>query len=133
MDCDYPQHSVCKQKERDMATVKASASLQAMLVAQAQRLGGKAYLVIPSRPQRALDDWAAFAAGESEPYDIVLFDLPGTAGSNGVLTTITRLDHLFVPLKPDRMVLESTLNFAATIHDRLIMTGTSKIRSLHLF
>lgn len=64
---------------------------------------------------------------------MVLFDLPGTTDSNGVLSTITSLDYLFVPLKADRMVLESTLNFATTLNDRLIKTGTSQIKDLYLF
>jgi cellulose biosynthesis protein BcsQ len=58
-------------------------------------------------------------------YDVVLFDLPGTMGSDGVIATISALDYLFVPIKADRLVLESTLNFATTVNDRLIKTGIS--------
>lgn len=53
--------------------------------------------------------------------------------SAGVLSTITALDFLFVPMKADRMILESTLNFATTINDRLITTGQSQIKGLYLF
>ena len=44
-------------------------------------------------------------------------------GSDGVIAAISALDYLFVPIKADRLVLESTLNFATTINDRLIKTG----------
>ena len=54
-------------------------------------------------------------------------------GSDGVIAAISALDHLFVPIKADRLVLESTLNFATTINDRLIKTGVSALKSLHLF
>ncbi|CAG9900991.1 Conjugative transposon protein TraA [Bacteroides ovatus] len=64
---------------------------------------------------------------------MVLFDLPGTMGSDGVIAAISSLDYLFVPIKADRLVLESTLNFATTINDRLIKTGVSALKSLHLF
>lgn len=37
-------------------------------------------------------------------YDVVLFDLPGTMGSDGVIATISALDYLFVPIKADRLV-----------------------------
>ncbi|KAB3743110.1 ParA family protein, partial [Phocaeicola vulgatus] len=47
---------------------------------------------------------------------MVLFDLPGTMGSDGVIATISALDYLFVPIKADRLVLESTLNFATTVN-----------------
>ena len=43
-------------------------------------------------------------------------------GSDGVIATISSLDYLFVPIKADRLVLESTLNFTTTINDRLIKT-----------
>ena len=64
---------------------------------------------------------------------MVLFDLPGTMGSDGVIAAISALDYLFVPIKADRLVLESTLNFATTINDRLIKTGVSALKGLHLF
>ena len=63
----------------------------------------------------------------------MLFDLPGTMGSDGVIAAISALDYLFVPIKADRLVLESTLNFATTINDRLVKTGVSSLKSLHLF
>ena len=66
-------------------------------------------------------------------YDVVLFDLPGTMGSDGVIATISALDYLFVPIKADRLVLESTLNFATTVNDRLIKTGLSSLKRLYLF
>ena len=49
-------------------------------------------------------------------------------GSDGVIATISALDYLFVPIKADRLVLESTLNFASTINDRLIKTGASALK-----
>lgn len=64
---------------------------------------------------------------------MVLFDLPGTMGSDGVIATISALDYLFVPIKADRLVLESTLNFATTVNDRLIRTGISNLKALCMF
>ena len=54
-------------------------------------------------------------------------------GTEGVLSTLAALDYLVVPLKADRMVLESSLNFAATLNDRLITTGASRLRGIFLF
>ena len=64
---------------------------------------------------------------------MVLFDLPGTMGSDGVIAAISALDYLFVPIKADRLVLESTLNFATTVNDRLIKTGMSNLKALCMF
>ena len=63
----------------------------------------------------------------------MLFDLPGTVGNPGVLSAITSFDYIFVPMKADRLVLESTLNFATTINDRFIKTGTSQLKGIYLF
>lgn len=63
----------------------------------------------------------------------MLFDLPGTVGNEGVLSTIVELDYLFIPMKADRIVLESTLNFASVLNDRLIKTGRAHLRELFLF
>ena len=54
-------------------------------------------------------------------------------GSDGVIAAISALDYLFVPIKADRLVLESTLNFATTINDRLIKTGLYSLKRMCLF
>ncbi|EFI39618.1 TraA [Bacteroides sp. 3_1_23] len=50
VDCDYPQHSIMKQKKRDMEVVKTTPVYQNLLVEQAGRLKKKAYPVIGSTP-----------------------------------------------------------------------------------
>ena len=50
----------------------------------------------------------------------MLFDLPGTMGSDGVIAAISALDYLFVPIKADRLLLESKLTFANTNNDRMV-------------
>ena len=41
VDCDYPQHSIIKQKKRDMEVVKTTPAYQNLLVEQAGRLKAK--------------------------------------------------------------------------------------------
>jgi len=43
--------------------------------------------------------------------DIIFFDLPGTANTKGVLTTLRTMDFIFSPITADRLVMESTLSF----------------------
>ena len=43
--------------------------------------------------------------------DITFFDLPGTANTKGVLTTLRTMDFIFSPISADRLVMESTLSF----------------------
>ena len=42
------------------------------------------------------------------------------------------MDYVFVPISADRVVLESTLQYATTIHDNLITTGKTSIKGLSL-
>lgn len=133
VDCDYPQHSLMKQKKRDMDVVQATPVYQNLLVEQSKQFGKAAYPLIGSTPATCLTDWKAFAEKTNVQYDVVLFDLPGTMGSDGVIATISTLDYLFVPIKADRLVLESTLNFATTLNERLIKTRISNLQGLFLF
>ena len=116
-----------------MEVVKTTPVYQNLLIEQATRLNKKAYPVIGSNPADCMTDWKAFKEKADTHYDAVLFDLPGTMGSDGVIAAISALDYLFVPIKADRLVLESTLNVATTINYRLIKTGASRLKSLHLF
>jgi cellulose biosynthesis protein BcsQ len=68
---------------------------------------------------------------EGEP-DFIFFDLPGTMNAAGVVKTLACMDYIFVPVSADRVVLESTLQFATTIHDNLITTGKTNIKGLSL-
>jgi cellulose biosynthesis protein BcsQ len=64
--------------------------------------------------------------------DFIFFDLPGTMNIAGVIKTLACMDYIFVPISADRVVLESTLQFATTLHDNLITTGKANIKSLLL-
>ena len=56
VDCDYPQHSINKQKARDSAIVQAVPSYQKALIDQAEKLGRKPYPILSSTPDRAMAD-----------------------------------------------------------------------------
>ena len=68
---------------------------------------------LASTPERALTDVDRQLGMLREPVDFVLFDLPGTVGTPGVLRTLSAIDRIFVPMKADRYVMESTLAFAS--------------------
>ena len=126
VDCDYPQHSILKLSNRDKAVVQSSAIYGRLLVSLAENKGVKPYRILCCKPSEAMSEWRKWAAVAEERYDVVLFDLPGTVGNEGVLSTIVELDYLFIPMKADRIVLESTLNFASVLNDRLIKTGRAR-------
>lgn len=56
VDCDYPQHSILKQKSRDRNIVQATPAFQSMLFDQAETLGRKPYPILSSTPEGAIAD-----------------------------------------------------------------------------
>lgn len=81
----------------------------------------------------ALDDADKMLREEATKPDLVFFDLPGTLKSEGVVKTLSQMDYIFTPISADRLVVESSLQFAALFHENLITTGIAKTKGLHLF
>ncbi|WP_244076639.1 ParA family protein [Alistipes finegoldii] len=119
VDCDFPQNSIVELREREKKAVMKNDAYKLMLQRQFERLQKKAYPVIRSTPENADNDVQVFLASEPEPYDVVLYDLPGTMGTKGVIYTISLLNYLFIPMRADRLVMQSTLNFAQTVYNVL--------------
>lgn len=113
IDCDYPQFSIQTLRERDVKNVEKSELLQRLLCEQYEQVKQKAYPVITSAPDKALE----VASRLSETCDFVFFDLPGTVNSPGVLEAIMNMDYIFTPVIQDRMVMQSSLSFVSTIQD----------------
>jgi cellulose biosynthesis protein BcsQ len=130
VDCDYPQHSIAEMRERDVEQVTGDDHYKRMAHTQFTALKKKAYSVEGSKAVNAVQ--IAEALQQEEDLDFIFFDLPGTLNSEGVVRTLAAMDYIFVPISADRVVLESTLQFATMINDNLITIGKSNIKSLYL-
>mgnify|MGYP003623551873 CR=1 FL=1 len=130
IDCDYPQHSIAEMRERDLKTAMDDEFYKLMAYEQFTSLSKKAYPVIESSPENALED-AGELLKETHP-DFIFFDLPGTANNPAVIRTLKEMDYIIAPISADRVVLESTLQYVVVINDTLVTTGKSKIKSIHL-
>ena len=130
IDCDFPQHSIADMRERDLKMVMEDEHYKLMAYEQFSSLGKKAYVVIESSPENALVD-AKDVIEEMSP-DFLFFDLPGTINNMAVIETLSNMDYVIAPISADRLVLESTLQYAITINDALITPGKAKIKGLYL-
>ena len=130
IDCDYPQHSIVEMRERDLEQVKNNLYYKKLFYVQFKNLQKKAYQVIESNAADAIT--VAERLRQEDDLDFIFFDLPGTLNTQGVVKTLAVMDYVFIPVSADRVVLESTLQFAMTIHDNLITTGKSNIKELLL-
>ncbi|WP_029901771.1 ParA family protein [Prevotella sp. 10(H)] len=119
IDCDYPQHSIVNMRESDIETMGRNSQLQALLEKRFDLTGRKAYKIIKASPETALETVINQLDKNKVPVDVVLFDLPGTVNSQGVLNVIINLDFIFIPIIADRRALNSSLSFAMTLNKNI--------------
>ena len=92
IDCDYPQYSLVRMKERDMRTVEQSEYFKQLLKSQYERILKKAYTIVGSKAENARA--AAGKLMNNGNYDLIIVDLPGTVNSSGVINTIVNMDYV---------------------------------------
>jgi len=119
IDCDYPQHSIVNMRESDIETMGKNSQLQTLLERRFDQTGRKAYKIIKTNPETALDTVINLLDRNKIHTDVVLFDLPGTVNSQGVLNVIINLDYIFIPIIADRRTLDSSLSFALTLYKNI--------------
>lgn len=130
IDCDFPQHSIAEMRERDLKMVMEDEHYKLMAYEQFSALGKKAYEVVESSPENAITD--AEELTEALHPDFIFFDLPGTINNPAVVKTLSRMDYIIALISADRVVLESTLQYAITVNDALITPGRAQIKGLYL-
>ena len=130
VDCDYPQFSIADMRKRDVEQVMNDNHYKHLAHIQFTAIGKNAY---PVEECSLVDAIAKAEQLQTEnELDFIFFDLPGTMNAAGVVKTLACMDYIFVPISADRVVLESTLQFATTLHDNLITTGKTNIKGLQL-
>ena len=130
VDCDYPQHSIAGMRQRDLKLAMEDNHYKALAYEQFTRLGKKAYPVVESSTERAIDD--ADRITEQAAFDLVFFDLPGTVNNPSVIRALSNMDYIIAPISADRVVLESTLRYMTVVNDVIRKTGVSNIKGTYL-
>ena len=133
VDCDYAQWSIHAQRERELAAVEQSDYYKLMMVRQFRLTGRKLWPVVRCMPADAGTEVGRFLSSSGYRPSIILYDLPGTVNAEGVIASLSSLDRLFVPIKADKVVMESTLSFARTLHLTLVQNGAVRLAGVHLF
>ena len=133
VDCDAPQWSIVAQRERELDVLERNDRYKLMMVRLFKRTGRKIWPVVRSTPEEGLQAAHAYLAAGDREADFVLLDLPGTVAAPGIFRLLARLDHLFIPLKADKLVLESALSFARAVDEQLVHNDALRLTGLHLF
>lgn len=132
-DCDFPQWSIEEQRRRELELLDHSDGYKLRMIRQFKATGRKIWPLLAVGPTTALKAVEDYLATATEPVDYVLFDLPGTAATRGVLPLIAQLDRVFIPLRADKIVMESSITFALMIASTLVPLKNARIRGVHLF
>jgi cellulose biosynthesis protein BcsQ len=130
IDCDYPQHSIVEMRERDLKMALEEGYYKNLAYEQFTRLKKKAYPVIDSSTTEAIAD-AEHLMGQDD-FDYIFFDLPGTVNDKDLIHTLARMDYIVAPISADRVVVESTLNYALMVKDHIMKSAQSDIKGLYL-
>ena len=131
VDCDFPQHSIRDMRQRDVDMSMKDDYYKTMAYEQFKRLKKKAYLIVCSKPEDA-PGVAERLTGTEAGLDFIFFDLPGTMNNPGIINTIATMDYIFCPIAADRVIMESSMQFAITVNEHMISTGKTNIKGLYL-
>lgn len=132
-DCDYPQWSIGKQRERDVKISLENERFKRMAYEQFSTLNKKAYPIFTCRAEEAVKLAEDFLRDSAIGVDFIFFDMPGTVNSPGILETLSRMNYIFTPIIADRLILESTLPFMNVLGDILKKSENTHVRGMHLF
>lgn len=132
IDCDFPQFSIYNMRDRDRKIVTNVDHYKLMAFNQLKTLGKKIYPILKSSPVDAIVAAERMIKESSEHLDMIFFDLPGTLNSEGIIQTLSMIDFIITPITADRMVLQSSLEFASLLNESVISTGKSNIQGLYL-
>jgi len=131
IDCDFPQYSVHDMRERDKEAAVNDVHYRKMMFKLITRMGKNPYQVVCSHADSAVATAEELARRE-DGLDIIFFDMPGTVNSSGVIDTIAQMDYIFTPIVADRVVMESSMKFAAIISENIITPGKGSVKGIYL-
>lgn len=133
IDCDFPQHSIDEFRSREKQILASDETYKLMMMRQFTTVSKKAYPILRCRPDTAISEVKNLIEYADTDYDVILFDLPGTINTAGVIYIMSSLDYLFVPMRADRLIMQSTLYFAKTINERFIQNPAANTKGVYLF
>lgn len=95
--------------------------------------GQKLWPVVRTTPDKAVDEAERFKSEKEYAPQITLYDLPGTVNTEGVIETFSKMDCLFLPMKADKIVMESALSFARILSRQLVEDPAIRLKRIFLF
>ena len=133
VDCDYPQHSIALMRERDMENVMKNDDLKVNLYRQYERIRKPAYPVIKSDPEKGVEDLRRYMDEKGRLSISCSSTSPERSAARGWFIPVAAMDYIFVPLKADNIVMQSSLQFTKVLEEELIAKGNCNLKGIRLF
>ena len=127
IDCDARQHSMVEYRRKDRLVIRENPAVKRRFTKFMHGFGGSVYEIISSGPGEALAT-AQKAIDDGYAADFVFFDITGTVNDRDIVTLLSAMDYLFVPITPETGDLKSSLGFAHNVRECMILTGESRIK-----
>ena len=112
VDCDYPQWSIHAQRERELSLIEHDDYHKLLLIRQFKATGRKLWPLLKCMPLEAPDEVGRLLQNGYNPRIIL---------------------YVFVPLKADKVVMESALSFARSLTTNLARNPALTLQSVYLF
>ncbi len=132
IDCDYPQHSILDMRKRDISMIGSDPFYNNLAQTQFKKLNKKGYTIVDAKFETALIKAEEIMAKDNS-LDYIFFDLPGTVNVKGLIQLIVAMDYIFTPITADSVVLQSSLNFATVINEKLLTANKTPLKAIYMF
>lgn len=126
IDCDYPQWSLFKLRERDMRLVEKSGKVKKIVHETWKSRGVGPYEIYNTTPEDAAGYLDLLTEESEMTLQVILVDLPGTVYNPNVINLIKKMDYIFCPMTTDPLVFETSLAFASNVQEKFISTGQAE-------
>ncbi|MDR1225766.1 MAG: ParA family protein [Prevotellaceae bacterium] len=125
IDCDEHQYSLSRMRERDNSIVYKSETLRRIASDQFLTHHKASYPVVGTKVVDAHDIASGLKQADGSDYDLIFFDVQGSAGTTGWISLLASMDYIFLPFVPDMLNIESTEQTMKVLK-YLVESGESK-------
>lgn len=135
IDADFPQHSLHGLRDREEKALLSLPALSDLCMNFYAKHNFGTYPIFHTDEKPGNKTAADILSRiPTAGLDVILIDLPGSVNQEDTLATLLDVEYFFVPVTPDRVVIESTLSFHNLL--RLMQeqfTGRCKLKEVRYF
>ena len=114
IDCDFPQHTIAKKRQRELQVVENNPHLK--------KAYGKIYATknpYPIIPTDLSSFELALAELNKEDYDFIFFDIKGTMAQENIVAFLKSVNVFLIPVLQEETAIISSLEFYQSLLEKI--------------